>query len=150
MALDQTTIAFGLIIIALLVSLIWIIRLELRLNRFWRGREGVNLESIILKLRQEVETVDKTNKEIQKYLIDMERRLKQSVQHVKTIRFNPFREQGQGSNQSFATALLDEQGNGTVISTLYSRDKVSVYAKPIKNYHSEFEITEEEKIVLAK
>ena len=52
--------------------------------------------------------------------------------------------------QSFAVALLSENGDGAVLSSLYARDRMSVFAKPVKNFSSEFEMTEEEKEVLAR
>jgi hypothetical protein len=35
-----------------------------------------------------------------------------------------------------------------VISSLYSRDRVSVFSKPLKKFESNFELTEEEKEVI--
>ncbi|NIT70429.1 DUF4446 family protein, partial [candidate division KSB1 bacterium] len=58
---------------------------------------------------------------------------------VGTVRFNPFK--GTGGGQSFAAAFLSEHGNGVVISTLYSRERVSVFAKPIQSFASEYELT---------
>ena len=77
-----------------------------------------------------------------------DRRIKKKLNGAKTLRFNPFAGTGSGGNQSFATALLDEDGSGVVLSTLYARDKVSIFAKPIENRKSEFELTDEEKEVL--
>ncbi len=134
----------GLIILGLIVIALvgWVIRLELRLKKLLGGREAKNLEALIVRLGEEVTNTNGVNQEIQNYLIEMEKRLKRSVQHVRTIRFNPFPDQG--GRQSFVTALLDERGNGTVISSLYARDQVSVYAKPIINYQSEHDLSEEE------
>ncbi len=67
---------------------------------------------------------------------------------METIRFNPFPDQG--SNQSFAVGMLDEDGDGVVFSSLYSRERMSIFAKPIKNGKSEYELTAEEKNVLDK
>ena len=39
---------------------------------------------------------------------------------------------------------MDEDGNGVVISGLYSRDKVGVYAKPLSKFSSEHELSTEE------
>ena len=47
-------------------------------------------------------------------------------------------------------SLLNDEGNGVVISSLYSRDRTSLFAKPIKAGQSEFELTKEEKNVLKK
>jgi len=70
------------------------------------------------------------------------------VRGVGVVRFNPFT--AQGGNQSFAAAFLDEQGSGVVLSTLYARDRVGVYAKPVDNGSSSFELTEEEKEAISK
>jgi len=79
------------------------------------------------------------------YLKTAEARLRRSIQGVETIRFNAFKGTGEGGNQSFAIALLSENGDGTVVSSLYARDRMSVFAKPIKNFSSEFEMTAEER-----
>jgi hypothetical protein len=50
-----------------------------------------------------------------------------------------------GGNQSFATAFLNEDGDGVVISSLYSREHTSVFAKPVKKHSSEHEMSNEEK-----
>jgi Protein of unknown function (DUF4446) len=71
------------------------------------------------------------------------RKLSQSVRAVETVRFNPFADQG--SNQSFATTLVDETGSGVMLSSLYSRSGVSIFAKPLKNFTSTYELTAEEK-----
>lgn len=46
--------------------------------------------------------------------------------------------------------MLNEDGDGVVISSLYSRERMSIFAKPIKNGKSEYELTDEEKKSLAK
>lgn len=134
----------------ILLLLAWIIRLEWRLKKLLAGKKGESLESVITDLVTAVKDTDKVNEEIQKHLIGVEQRLRRSIQHVKTDRFNPFREQGLGGNQSFAVALLDEHGDGVVLSSLYTRDKVSVYAKPVKHRQSEYELTNEERAVLSQ
>jgi hypothetical protein len=84
--------------------------------------------------------------EVETYLATVESRLRRSTQAVHTVRFNPFAgTTGSGGNQSFATAFLDQHGNGVVISSLYARERMSVFAKPIKNGASEFELSDEER-----
>ena len=46
--------------------------------------------------------------------------------------------------------MLNEEGDGVVLSSLYSRERMSIFAKPIKNGKSEYELTEEEKKLLEK
>ncbi len=83
--------------------------------------------------------------ELEKYLKLAESRLRGSVSGIGIVRFNPFSGEGQGGNQSFALAVLDEQGSGVVLSTLYSRDRVGVYAKPLAAFASTYELSDEEK-----
>lgn len=139
---------FVIIAIFTLLGVIWIFKTEKRLKRFFAGKKAKDLEenilmmeNTILKLRSEKE---KTEKEIAEINI----KLKKSIRGLETIRFNPFPDQG--SNQSFALGLINEEGDGVVLSSLYSRERMSVFAKPIKNGKSEYELTVEEKEVLNK
>lgn len=138
---------FGASVIVLIL-LVWLLILEHRLRRLTAGKKGQNLEETIFQLINQVKNTDQVNTAIREHLLKMEERLRHSIQHVKTLRFNPFQGEGQGGNQSFAVAFLDEHGDGVVISSLYTRDNVSVYAKPIKRKQSEFELTEEENAAL--
>ncbi len=47
-------------------------------------------------------------------------------------------------------AFLDEGGNGAVISALYTRDNIKVYAKPVQSYKSEYSLTGEENEAIKK
>ena len=131
----------GMAVIAILA--IWMLLLELRLKKLFRGRKAKDLEEVMATLDKELKRLDTSREEIEKYLATAEKRLRKSVQNVGVIRFNPFDDAG--SNQSFAIALLDESGNGVVLSGLYSRDKVNVFAKPIEKHISKYTLTNEEK-----
>lgn len=74
----------------------------------------------------------------------MNKKIARSAQSVETIRFNPFKGTGSGGNQSFATAILNENGDGVILSSLYSSDRVSIFAKPVAKLTSTHELTEEE------
>jgi hypothetical protein len=51
-------------------------------------------------------------------------------------------------NQSFATVFLNENGDGAVMSSLFTRDRVSVFSKSLKNFISEHGMSDEEKEAL--
>ncbi len=121
---------------------------ERRVRRFTRGTNGANLEQsigLVLKKIQQVEHANQVLMEKQKVLELTQRK---AIRNIETIRFNPFADQG--SNQSFATAFINEEKNGVIISTLFARDRMSIFAKPIINGKSEYELTVEEKTVLEK
>ena len=139
-----------MIIIALLSAVvlalsIWLFIVERRLRKLLAGKNAQSLEGVIGTLGEDIRALEKFQNNTTTYLADAEKRLRRSVQGVETIRFNAFKGNGEGGNQSFAIALLSEDGDGTVVSSLYARDRMSIFAKPIKNFASEFEMTEEEK-----
>ena len=132
--------------IALTILLgVWVFILERRLRKLFVGQNARNLEGVIGALGENIRALEKFQKDTTGYLSEADKRIARSVQWVETIRFNAFKGTGEGGNQSFAIALLSENGDGTVLSSLYSRDHVNIFAKPIKNFTSEYEMTPEER-----
>ena len=127
-----------------LLACVWLIRLELKWRALFRGKHAQTLEGTLLSACKHIEALAAAHGELHKKVTAMDARVKKSIQGVGTVRFNPFKGTS-GSNQSFATALLDEGENGVVFSGLYSRDRVSVFAKPLHGGESEYELTEEER-----
>ena len=140
-----TTISIFILIIVVLVLVGLVIHLNSKLNKFLVGTSSKNLDESIENMNMSIKELEKFRIDLEGYLTTVEKRLKKSVQAVHTVRFNPFKGNGSGGNQSFATAFLNEEGNGVIISSLYSREHVSIYSKPIKNWTSEYELSEEEK-----
>jgi len=134
--------------ITILVGAIWVIVTEKRLNRFFLGKKAKDLEDTIISLENNITELNKAKNTIQKDITIINSKLKKSIRGLETMRFNPFPDQG--SNQSFAIGMLNEENDGLVISSLYSRERMSIFAKPIKNGKSEYELTTEEKEVLKK
>jgi hypothetical protein len=139
---------FVLTAVAILIGAIWMIITEKRLKRFFLGKKAKDLEDTIVALEAEIAKLNKAKENTEKDLIIINDKLRKSVRGLETVRFNPFPDQG--SNQSFAIGILNEEGDGLVMSSLYSRDRMSVFAKPIKNGKSEYELTSEEKEALQK
>lgn len=137
--------------IALSVFLgVWIFILERRLRKLFAGSGAQTLEGVIHTLGDDIRALEKFQKETTVYLGEAEKRIARSIQGVETIRFNAFKGTGEGGNQSFAIAILSENGDGTVVSSLYSRDHVNIFAKPVKNFTSEYEMTPEERDAVAR
>ena len=139
---------FVFTLLSILVVTIWIIITEKRLKRFFIGKKAKDLEDTIIILESEIMKLKEAREKIEKDIELINQKLKKSVRGLETIRFNPFPDQG--SNQSFAIGILNEEEDGVVISSLYSRERMSIFAKPIKAGKSEYELTGEEKEVLKK
>jgi hypothetical protein len=144
----NTTILFSIISGVIVIILLWILMIEIRLKRIFSGTKARNLEEMIVIIGKKINKVEETEIKIDKHLVVIDNRLNKSIRSVETMRFNPFIDAG--SNQSFAIALMNDEGNGVVMSSLYARDRMSIFAKPIINGKSEFELSSEEKEVLKK
>ena len=144
----STTILVYAISIIVLIVLAWMLIIEIRLKRIFAGIKAKNLEEMLVAAGKKLNQLEETQNKIDKHLTTIDTRLNKSIRNVETLRFNPFVEAG--GNQSFAIALLNDEGNGVILSSLYARDRMSVFAKPVVSGKSSFELTEEEKIVLNK
>jgi hypothetical protein len=133
---------------AVIILAVWILVIERRLKKFFSGTKAHNLEGVMTEISKQLSEVKNTQGEINKHLLTVDTRLDKSIRRVQTLRFNPFEDAG--SNQSFALSFLNDEGDGVIISSLYARDRMSIFAKPITNGSSEFELSAEEKEVLKK
>jgi hypothetical protein len=147
---SQNSILIIILAVLVLALIGWIIHLELRLKKFLIGVGTKNIDDSFAYIDKNLKDMAIFRKELEAYLKMVEVRLRQSVQGVETVRFNPFKGIGEGGNQSFATAFINEEGDGVILSSLYSRERVSIFSKPIKKLTSEFELTKEELDALAQ
>lgn len=141
-------IILGILILTILVLAIFVFRANTRINRLLQGKDAQSLEDTFTYLIEEVKQMNDNQIITEKTLHNLNGRLRKSLTGFKTVRFNPFPESG--GNQSFAIALINEEGDGMIISSLYTREKTSIFAKPIKKGVAEYELTAEEKQALAE
>lgn len=127
-----------------LFLLILIVRLETRFKKMLRGKNSESLEDSITMIGNGQKELEIFRNEMESYLRTVEKRLSRSVQGIGTVRFNPF-QTTTGGNQSFATAFLNEKGDGVVISSIHTRDRMSIFSKSVHKYTSNHELSNEEK-----
>lgn len=128
--------------IAVLILLVYVAWLHRKLSHFMRGEDGKSLEGTIRTYLGHVDSLRKHDELISEHALKLDARLSQAIRNVSTMRFKAFDQNG--SNQSFAVALVNELGNGVILSSLHHRDQVSVFAKPVASYASSHDLTEEE------
>jgi hypothetical protein len=143
-------IAIIILAVISITLLILLIMMHLKLKKFLVDVDAHHIGDSLTSVSSNLNELQAFKTELESYLATVEKRLKKSVQSVHTVRFNPFKGNGGGGNQSFATAFLTEDGDGVVVSSLYSREHVSVFSKPIKGHASEFELSDEEREALEK
>lgn len=120
--------------------------LEKRLRNLFQGKNGKALEEVIELMQQRLNAHNAHAIKLGQDMQNLSIRTEKSVRKISTLRFKPFEDAG--SNQSFAIALVDDHGDGVILSSLYTRERMSVFAKPVKKGLSEYELTKEEKKVL--
>lgn len=131
-----------------IIDALWLVFMTQKIKRLLGGTQAKDIQEALVVTRKELDKLKSFRNEIDKYLETVEMRLRRSVQGVETVRFNPFKGTGDGGNQSFSTAFLDETGDGVVVSSLYIRERVSIFSKAVKNFNSDFELTDEEREVI--
>ncbi|MCK4918527.1 MAG: DUF4446 family protein [Candidatus Pacebacteria bacterium] len=149
MSFTTETIIYVLLGINLLLIL-WIINIELRIRKVKILRDA----KVVIEKFKEIESHFNDYWDFKKEATDnfdlIEDKLKESIQNIEVARFNPFKKEGVGGDQSFAFTLLNKKGTGVIVSSLYSREKVSVFTKPVIKWKSTYKLSEEESHVLSK
>ena len=69
-----------------------------------------------------------------------------NLQHIGFVRFNAFEDVG--SELSFALAVVDGNGNGFIMSSIYSREEVRTYAKAVRQFTPDKDVSAEEQRAL--
>lgn len=139
-------IAFGILIASTAILILWIIYLEIRLRKLTRGGDGKSLENIIHNTASRAREYEEHLGKAFDYLKHLDARLKHGMRGLSVVRFNAFGESG--GQQSFATALINEHGDGIILSNLQARGHMALYVKPVKKFVSEIELTPEERQAL--
>ena len=70
-----------------------------------------------------------------------------ALRHVAVVRYDAFRDMG--GRMSFSAALLDDAGDGLVISAIHGRTETRSYAKGVKGGTSDQQLSPEERQAIA-
>lgn len=135
-----------LLAMSLFVVICYALYLDHKIVVLTRGNNGASLEEIIRSCIKNAETIEKQNNLLTKHAELLEEKVSHSLRNAQTIRYKAF--DTNGSNQSFSIALINEKGNGVVLTSLHSHERMSTFAKPLENYESTYELTEEELAVI--
>ncbi|MHB1629996.1 MAG: DUF4446 family protein [Bacilli bacterium] len=155
-----SNISNGELVIGILTSLILVIlslvaataasfrtaRLKKRYKGLVRGETGQNLEQLITDNHEQVAQLERELERLRRVVETHERRLQASMTTARVVRYNAFGENG--NDLSFSLALLNEQGDGAVLSSIFGREESRVYAKPVAEGNSTYTLTDEERKVI--
>jgi hypothetical protein len=133
-----------------LLSLVWLVVLQRRVGELRRryaalltGAGGEDLGELLTAYGEQLRLTTSNADELTTSAERMEVKLRRSLQRLGLVRFDAF--EGLGGEQSFAVALLDDEGGGVVLSSLHGRGESRLYAKPVEKWDSTYSLSVEEK-----
>jgi hypothetical protein len=106
------------------------------------GLSGVSIEAVLEDCIDKLNAVIEKNEDLEYQLNSLKRNMHYCIQKVGVVRYNAFDDVG--SDLCFSVALLDNNDDGVVISSLYARDSSTTYAKPIIRGKSKYALSAEE------
>ena len=149
--LSYIIIAIGIIFLIMLFVII-LLKMDLsdmkkRYKQMMSGAEGSDVEKMLLK---HADSMNKIISEQERMDVEISRisdLLEKAITRVAVVRFDAFEDTG--AELSYCIALLDDNNNGLIISSIYGREESRSYAKPIVNGISQrHKLTKEEEQAL--
>jgi hypothetical protein len=128
-----TIIAITAFIISI-TSLVWVYIIHRHYQSLTRGASKKDLMSALNHLIQNAKSNTDNIDMLSTRLSDIANQARSYYQHIGFERYNPFTDTG--GDQSFSLCLLDDHGNGIIITSLHSRENTRVYAKDLKSWQS--------------
>lgn len=146
---DQLTLALAVVGAVAIISLLTAFALSMRLRHLRRDvlvvrgdRGDRDLISILSGWGHKIEHL---NRRIDGMGAEQERLAQHdrfALQKFHLVRYDAFEDMG--GRLSFSAALLDDHGDGVVLTSINGRSETRTYAKPIRNFSSDHNLTEEE------
>ena len=131
------------------VALLLALAAHLRVSRLRRGLRvldgAVGPQSVLDAIGSTQRTTAELRRDIQsarEELASARADLADALRHVAVVRYDAFGDMG--GRLSFTAALLDDAGDGLVLTSIHGRSEARTYAKGIKNGKSEQSLSPEE------
>lgn len=102
---------------------------------------------VVSRKAEEVEALRADVANLADELRRTQRELQQAIRHVGIVRYDAFGDMG--GRMSFSAALIDDHGNGFVISTIHARSESRSYVKEIRGGMAEVHLSPEESAAVA-
>ncbi len=127
----------------------FVIRNELRMRRMLKGNQIADFEKFLISVEKELQKFNAFRAHTEDHLKTIAHKIKMGARKMGLVKFYPFG-QKTGGDQSFALAIVNEEGDGVVLSSLNARERVALFTKPIEKNKSLHELSAEEKRALLR
>ena len=149
----STDIVVIILAIVVIMQFIWIFailakcnKLNKRISRFTTGNNAANLEEIMAKRFSEIRQVIKNEKEQNKDIDAINDKFLTTFCKIGLVKYDAFKETS--GKLSFSLALLTENHDGIIITSMHSREGCFTYCKEVTNEESYYILYEEERLAL--
>ena len=149
---DPAYIMIGLLSATLILIILYIMcfikmrKLSKTYDRFMKGKDMESMEEILWKQFDRIEILEEADKEKRKELNYITETVQNAFQKVGLVKYDAFREMS--GKLSYALALLDQNDNGVIVTSMYSREGCFTYAKGVTMGKSSINLSEEEEEAL--
>jgi hypothetical protein len=151
---DELTLALAILAGAVLLGLLLLLVLALRLKKVRREyvllRGDGEEKDIIAAVARGMRRVDAIDKRVDSVVTSLQEHAatgRYALQRFGLVRYDAFEEMG--GRLSFSAALLDDHGDGVLITSINGRTETRTYAKSVKQLTSEHNLSEEEREAIA-
>jgi len=153
--LDPTTVAWialagaSVAVLAFVLALTALVSLR-RMRRHYtilQGEDGA--ESFVTAVSRKAQEVDRLREAVEGARTEVDSlrlALSDAIRHVAVVRYDAFNDMG--GRMSFSAAMLDDAGDGLVISSINGRSETRTYAKGVKAGSSDALLSPEEEQVI--
>ncbi|WP_228386689.1 DUF4446 family protein [Ornithinicoccus halotolerans] len=122
-------------------------RLSERLRTVFAEAEGEELTTVLARQARRVEATEARVEGLEGRIEGLRGDLRQVLQHVAVVRYDAFGDMG--GRMSFSVALVDDHGDGMVLSSIHARGESRTYAKGVVGGRSDQTLSPEEQQALA-
>jgi hypothetical protein len=121
-------------VVAVVLAAMAVVLASIALRRTQRRSDGSDLPSDLLGLRREVAA--------------LRAEAADGLRHLAVVRYDAFGDMG--GHLSWSLALLDDRGDGVVVSSIHGRSEGRTYAKSIASWSSDQQLSPEEDEAVAQ
>lgn len=138
-----------LLLLSLLLNILAMVKINNSNKKFQamlNGSTGENLQEQLIANQRLIQELLASNEELKEAEFVNHRLFSGSLQKIALHRFSAF--ENMGGATSFALAVLDQNLDGFILSSIHSRQECRTYAKPISKGQAEYQLSAEEQQVL--
>lgn len=135
----------GIALIALLLAIVTLARIRGLRRAYTLLQDGDGTDSFIEAVGAQVRAVGDLRSDVQSVqhrLDTVQADLAAALRHVAVVRYDAFNDMG--GRLSFSVALLDDAGDGLVLTSINGRTETRTYSKGVKAGSSEASLSPEE------